>query len=96
MHPIFSILWSGNEAWCQERSWAGHLGWAAHCRWRLEEQQYQSWAEAEEGMLVDVSCGAGVLQTSPALAAAAQPPLQAPVTHHPWLIVGFFNETKVF
>lgn len=33
-------------------------------------------------MLVGVSWGAGMPQTSCALAAAAQPPLQAPATHH--------------
>lgn len=21
--PVFSLLWSGSEAWCQEKSWAG-------------------------------------------------------------------------
>lgn len=37
-------------------------------------------------MLVGVSWGAGMPQTSHALAAAAQPPLQAPVTHHSGLV----------
>lgn len=38
-------------------------------------------------MLLAISWGGfGMPQTSPALAAAAQPPLQAPVTCHPGLV----------
>lgn len=54
-------------------------GWAAHCRSGLEEQQHQGCAGAE--VLVGISWGAGVPQTSPALVAAAQPLLQAPAPH---------------
>lgn len=48
-------------------------------------------------MLLDISWGAGMPQTSPALAAAAQALLQAPVTHHPGLVNswGFCDGTKV-